>query len=364
MEGNYSSVLITLNSFYLGIPNKQDTLSINLKELSVIIVNYNSVQDILNCIKSCFKFSSANSMEWLIVNNDLTGKGKEEIIAQFPSVRWIEMGYNAGYARANNKGINESSGDIVLLLNPDTLIEDDAIEKCFKRLKDSGYVAAAAQLKNPDGYPQITGNFIIRGGLNHLLPLPYLGSFSRKIAFAIGTKKTNIPLASKEEKADWINGAFLMVKKSTIKKAGLLDEDFFLYSEEAEWCSRLKKYGEMCVYGDLSVIHLQGESIGRSTRQHGKGYFELTGKKGLQLIISQHLRIRKQFGKGWFLFHLLVHAIEIPVYFIVSFFENLFTFRNPFKDWGKALSYSKNILTLWNLSPKIWKNEPYFYKMF
>lgn len=274
------------------------------------------------------------------------------------------MGYNAGFARANNKGIREAKGHIVLLLNPDTIILEDAIEKCFKRLQVSEYVAGSVQLLNEDGSPQITGNFFMKGGLNHLLPLPYIGAFLRKAAFAFGTKKTNIQSASEEEKVDWISGAFLMVKKTAIDKAGLLDEDFFLYSEEIEWCSRLGKQGTLCVYGHLFTIHLQGETVNKIMNTQNKGYMDLTGKKGLQLMVSQHLRIRKQFGTGWFLFHLFMYTIEIPVLFCISFIENLFRLRNPFKDWKMAVSYSKNVAKVWGLSRKIIKNEPHFYKMF
>jgi hypothetical protein len=335
-----------------------------LNELSVIIVNYRSVPDIIACLESAFQFESAHSFEWIIVNNDEADPDGHLVTSRYPSVKWMNMGYNAGFARANNKGIREADGDIVLLLNPDTIILEDSIEKCFRRLQASEYVAAAVQLLNENHSTQITGNFFMKGGLNHLLPLPYIGAFLRKIAFTIGTKKTNIQRASDEEKVDWISGAFLMVKKSAIDKAGLLDEDFFLYSEEIEWCSRLGKQGELCVYGDLFTVHLQGETVNKIMNLQGKGYMDLTGKKGLQLMVSQHLRIRKQFGKGWFLFHLFMYTLEIPVLFIFSFIENLFRLKNPFKDWGMAISYSENVAKIWALSGRILGNRRYFYKMF
>ncbi|MBW7840098.1 MAG: glycosyltransferase family 2 protein [Chitinophagaceae bacterium] len=335
-----------------------------MKTLSVIIVNYNSVQDILNCLKSAYQFSAAHSFEWIIVNNDIKEKRKEEVVAAFPEVRWIDMGYNAGFARANNTGIRNAGANTILLLNPDTIIQEDAINQCQKRLASSPFVGASVQLKNPDGSNQITGNYVMTGGLNHLLPLPYLGSLLRKIAFALGTKKTNIIAAGTEEKVDWINGAFLMVKKQAIEKAGLLDEDFFLYFEEAEWCSRLNKQGDLCVFGDISTIHLQGESVNTALQTEGKGYSNLSGRKGLQLIVSQHLRIRKQFGVFWFSIHLLVHTFEIPIFFVLSFLENLFRLRNPFRDWLTALSFTKNVGTLWLLTPRILSGKPYFYRMF
>ena len=334
-----------------------------MDRLSVIIVNYRSVADIVTCLESAFRYPSAHDFEWIVVNNDVSIDGDESLMTRYPLLKWINMGYNAGFARANNEGIRQSTGDAVLLLNPDTVIIHDAIETCYQRLKMSAYVAASVQLLNEDDSAQITGNFFMKGGLNHLLPLPYLGKLLRTLAFAAKVKKTNVPEAKAEEKVDWITGAFLMVKKEAIEKAGLMDEDFFLYSEETEWCYRLGKFGELCVYGDLHTIHAQGEVINRAMQTGDKGYSSITGKKGLQLMVSQHVRTRKQFGSGWFLFHLLVHTFEIPFYFVCSFLDHLFHLKNPFTEWKKITSYTSNVLRLWQLAPKILSGKNYFYKM-
>jgi hypothetical protein len=319
----------------------------------------------VNCLASAFKFPSAAGFEWIVVDNDSKDNSKETITDKFPAVRWIDMGYNAGFARANNEGIRQSSGEAVLLLNPDTLIIEDAIATTYKRMQaEADCIAAAPQLLNADGSPQITGNFFMKGGLNHLLPLPYLGKFLRMLALLAGVKKTNIQRANNVESVDWINGAFLMVKKTAIEKAGLLDEDFFLYAEEIEWCSRLKKQGRLLVYGDLFTTHLQGETINQATESSDKGYFNLYDKKGLQLLVSMNLRIRKQFGVAWFLFHLVILLLEIPLFFIFSLLHNLLRLRNPFADWAEISGYSNNVFQLLKLSPKIIANKPYFYKMF
>ncbi|HSN62020.1 MAG TPA: glycosyltransferase family 2 protein, partial [Ferruginibacter sp.] len=319
----------------------------------------------VNCLSSAFKFPSAAGFEWIVVDNDSQDNSEQMITSQFPSVRWINMGYNAGFARANNEGIRQCKGDTVLLLNPDTLIIDDAIAQSYLRLQnDPNAIAAAPQLLNADGSPQITGNFFMKGGLNHLLPLPYLGKLLRTLALFAGVKKTNIQQAAQTESVDWINGAFLMVKKEAIEKAGLMDEDFFLYAEEIEWCSRLQKQGKLLVYGDLYTTHLQGETINTATESSDKGYFNLFDKKGLQLLISMNLRIRKQFGVAWFLFHLVILTLEIPLFFICSILHNSIRFRNPFTDWAQISGYTSNVFRLLKLSPTIIANKPYFYKMF
>lgn len=331
--------------------------------LSVIIVNYKSATLISACINSALQFSSANNFEWIVVDNNSKDESRQLILNKFPFVKWIDMGYNSGFARANNRGILESKNEVVLLLNPDTLILDDSINLCFQRFINSRYAGCSVQLLNEDKTPQITGNFVISGALNNLLPLPYLGALLRYIAFKIRTKRTNVVQASCEQEVDWINGAFLMVKKSVIKFSGLLDEDFFLFAEEAEWCSRLLKSGPLCVYGGLNIIHLQGETINLAANSLEKGYQNLFDKKGLQIIVSNHLRIRKQFGVFWFLFHLIIYTIEIPIFIIGSILFHCIKKQNPFKDRRLIVGYIKNIFTLWILTPILLLKRPYFYKM-
>ena len=99
-----------------------------------------------------------------------------------------------------------------------------------------------------------------------------------------------------------------MVKKEVIAKVGLMDEDFFLYAEEVEWCSRLKGIGKLCIFGYLHIVHLEGGSINTEHRIEEKGYYNLSDKKGLQLMVSNHLRVRKQYGVSWFLFLLLNYS--------------------------------------------------------
>ncbi len=210
-------------------------------QLSIIIINYKCGQLIINCIQSIYDQSSTLSYDIIVVDNHSEDNSREIITGKFPLVVWIDMKYNSGFARANNEGIRKSEGKTVLLLNPDTVIENNAIEKCYQLLNNSEFVACGIQLLNGDRTPQISGNYVMKGGLNYLLPLPFLGEILKLPATIFKVKKPHVPDAKGTVEVDWINGAFLMVKKSAINQAGLMDEDFFLYAEEAEWCSRLKK---------------------------------------------------------------------------------------------------------------------------
>jgi GT2 family glycosyltransferase len=228
-------------------------------KLSIIIVNYKTPDLLLDCIRSVER-SGVDDAEIIVVDNDSEDDTEILLKQHFPEVRFHQMGYNAGFARANNAGIRMANGMICLLLNSDTIVKGNAINNSFRKLDTApDHVACGVQLLNADGSPQISGNYNMRGGVNILLPLPYIGKMLKSVASMFRVRKPHVPNATGMVDVDWINGAYLMVKRSAIENAGLLDEDFFLYAEEAEWCGRLARYGKLCVYGDEHVIHLQGQ---------------------------------------------------------------------------------------------------------
>jgi GT2 family glycosyltransferase len=331
--------------------------------LSIIIVNYKTPALLVDCLRTVLTGRETIATEVIVVDNASGDNSHAIITTAFPQVKWIQLSYNAGFARANNEGIRQSTGEVVLLLNSDTLNEDNAIENCYRQFIASDYIACGVQLLNADRTPQISGNYFMKGGLNYLLPLPYLGTFIKWLGNLVKVEKPNVPDSNALVEVDWINGAFLMVKKTAIDKAGLLDEDFFLYAEEAEWCSRLHKTGKLCIYGQYKVIHLQGESANEAFGSSGKGYYNLYDRKGFQIMLSNFVRIRKQFGAGWFLLQLAFYTFAIPLFFIASFFENSLRLRNPFGDFTMAGRFAANVARIWKFMPTILSNKPYFYKV-
>jgi len=331
--------------------------------LSVIIVNYKTASLVTQCLRSLYRHTGSTKLEVIVVDND-SGDGINALLeAGFPAVRFIQMGYNSGFARANNAGIRQSLGDTVLLLNSDTIIESNAIGEAYERLVASAMIACGVQLRNTDGSPQISGNYFMKGGMNHLLPLPYIGKFLKFVAGLLNVKKPNVPEAEGTVIVDWVNGAFLMVKKAAIEKAGLLDEDFFLYAEEAEWCYRLGKAGQLCIYGDLHVVHLQGESANEAFGSGSKGYANLFDRKGLQIMLSNGLRIRKQYGRKWILIYVLVHIIAVPLLFTGILLSGLLFWRRPAYTFGQLSAFSKNVFQLVRHLPFFMSGKPHFYKV-
>lgn len=332
-------------------------------QLTIIIVNFRSPGLIIDCLRSVYEQpeSSLLAFEVIVVDNNSNDNSKELILGNFPHVHWIQMNANSGFARANNEGIREAKGNVILLLNPDTINLNNAIGKCFESFSNDDYMACGIQLLNPDRSPQISGSYFIKGGLNQLMALPYLGRFIRGLGYAVKVKKTSLTEAKGVVDVDWINGAFLMVKKEAIEKAGLMDEDFFLYFEEIEWCSRVQKIGRMCIYGDLNVVHLQGTTTNEVFGSTGQGYYNLYDRKGMQIMVSALLRIRKQYGRGWFLFHLLAYCFTVPIFFIGLLFT--FPFNHRSYTFRQFSGYVKNCIRLISLSGRIMLNRPYFYKV-
>jgi len=331
-------------------------------KLSIVIVNYKTARLVVDCLRSIYQFDTSQ-IEIIVVDNFSLDNLEDILKTDFPDVKFIQMGYNSGFARANNAGIRIAEGDAVLLLNSDTINLDNAIANCYSEFMKSDYAACGVQLLNEDRTPQISGNNLMKGGLNFLLPLPYVGVMLKYVAGLMKVKRPSIAETSTTIEVDWVNGAYLMVKKSAIEKAGLMDEDFFLYSEETEWCSRIKKQGPICIFGKYNVVHLQGESSKSAFESAGKGYFNLFDRKGLQMMVSSFLRTRKELGLGWYFIHLFFYLITIPIFAIGLFLSSIFFKNKTAYNYSQLKGFVANVATLLSLSGKMIKNKPYFYKM-
>jgi GT2 family glycosyltransferase len=332
--------------------------------LSIIIVNYNSAQLLLNCLESIYKFGFECNSEIIVVDNCSSGNDEHILTGQYPDIVWHQMGYNAGFSRANNQGIRISQYDYILLLNPDTIILDNSINKCFRYFSNSTFSACGVQLLNPDLSLQISGSKFFFGGLNYLLPIPYIGPFFKFLASIINVKPPHIRESAPISYVDWINGAFLMTKKSVINKAGLLDEQFFLYGEEIEWCNRLSKYGRLVIFGDIVIIHVISGSIQKATKSNDNSYSNLFDKKGAQIMVSNQLLILKKFGVFWFFVHLLFHTIGMVLSFFFFPFYSFLPQKSIILEYKKAKMYSINVLKIWNLVPRYLFSSHYFFKSF
>lgn len=334
-------------------------------QLSIIIVNYKSVALIQDCVRSIIRETNEIRYEIIVVDNHSNDNCSTILQAEFPGIRVIELTENVGFARGNNVGIQAARSDYFLLLNPDTIILNSAIQRSYKQFLDlPSYSALGVQLLNEDHTLQISGSYNMPGGINFLLALPYWGNVLRRLGYALKTRVPHVLLQSGATDVDWINGAYIMSHRRAVAQAGLLDEEFFLYSEEIEWCSRLRKAGKLCILGNCQIVHLQGITTATAFGSEGKGYYNLADRKGLQLIVSGFLRIRKQFGTFWTIFSWLNFLWAIP-FSALGLLKDILLFQGGVNGKAKYLLgyYRNTLLFSIHYLGKILSRRKYFYKV-
>ena len=242
--------------------------------LSVVIVNYHSTPWLTKLFASVEQFYASENIEWIVVNNASNQGDQQTLQQQFPFITWLEMGYNAGFARACNKGIEDSKGDTVLLLNPDTYFTDDSLTTCYNHLQQSKAVACGVQLYTPDGLPQYSASHFMRGGLNYLLKIPIWGPILKKIGSSAQVSKPSLDKAVGTQQVGWISGAFLMVKKELLKKT---DRNF--------------SAGQFDQIVKLDGVNFKGTMI--KNKITGKMYIGQTIRKNLYDRWRQHKSFKK-----------------------------------------------------------------------
>jgi GT2 family glycosyltransferase len=334
-------------------------------DLSIIIINFKSAGHVINCVESIYKETVRHSFEIIVVDNN-SGDDSETIIrSKFPGLIWLQTGYNAGFARANNEGIKIAKGRNILVLNADTIITNHALDLAIEMFEKTDAVACGVQLLNTDGTTQISGAHDVTGGLNFLLPLPYLGRFVRWLGYKMNTRPPSVKTVPEMVEVDWIVGAFILVRKDVLERCGLMDEDFFMYAEEIEWCSRLRKQGKLYLFSAPKVIHLGGgtssDYYGTEENENSKN---LWNKKGRQILVSQMLRIRKQYGLLWFLVMTGFLLAEIIIFPFCLVIEKILHGKRSRYNWNDVSGYIKNVFCLLKYWPNIAGNKRFFYKVF
>jgi N-acetylglucosaminyl-diphospho-decaprenol L-rhamnosyltransferase len=208
-------------------------------DLSVIIVNWNTKDLLAGCLRSLFATVRNLELEVILLDNASTDGSADMVRTRFPQVKLIQSQENVGFARGNNVALTHAMGQYVLLLNPDTVVLDGAIEQLYQALQTFPRLGAAgAQLLNADGSCQPSwGHFPSLWtevpGVNRLK-----SSAPEALEYNLlqNTKSSVLSV-------DWVSGACLMIRRKAMDQVGLLDEDYWLYTEEADWCFRAQKAG-------------------------------------------------------------------------------------------------------------------------
>lgn len=230
-------------------------------KLSVIIVNYNVKYFLEQCLQSVHKAIQNIDAEVFVVDNNSVDRSVEMVAEKFPWVKLIANKENTGFSVANNQAMRQSKGEYFLLLNPDTIVEEDTFEKCIFFM-DKTPNAGGLGVKMVDGkgkflpeskrsLPTPSVAFYKIFGLSSLFP-----KSKRFGAYHLG----HLPVDETNE-ADILAGAYMLMRKEALDKVGLLDETFFMYGEDIDLSYRLIKGGYKNYYfPETRIIHYKGES--------------------------------------------------------------------------------------------------------
>lgn len=235
-------------------------------KLSVVIVNYNVKYFIEQCLHSVFAATEGLDAEVFVVDNNSVDGSVEMIAEKFPQVNLISNSDNPGFSKANNQAIRIAQGEYILLLNPDTLVEQDTLKKCVDFM-DAHPDAGGLGIKMIDG----KGRFLPESKRG--LPTPAVAFYKIFGLSALFPKsktfgKYHLGYLDKDKthEVDVLSGAFMMLRKKTLDETGLLDEDFFMYGEDIDLSYRITKSGyKNYYYPEARIIHYKGESTRKSS---------------------------------------------------------------------------------------------------
>lgn len=289
--------------------NRQKSLII---DLSIVIVNYKTPELTLNAIHSVYRSDTAYQYEVFLIDNNSKDETVSRVRSDFPEVIVMENNDNVGFAKANNQAIRITEGRYVLLLNSDTLIQPDTLETMLRFMDEHQEVGASGcKVVLPDGsldkacrrgFPTPSASFYYAFGFSKLFP-----NIPRFNQYQLGylDPDDSYPV-------DCLVGAFMLVRRKAIDQVGGLDEDFFMYGEDIDWCYRIKQAGwDIYYYPKTHIIHYKGAS---SRKKPFKIIYEF--HRAMVLFHKKHYK--QQYS--WMV-NLLVYA-GVTVKFLMALTKN------------------------------------------
>ncbi len=293
-------------------------------QLSVIIVNFN-VRDFLSqTLRSVRKATQSIPSEIIVVDNHSSDGSSEIVEREFPEVLLLKNSENVGFARANNQALEQARGKFLVLLNPDTIVQEDTFQtliRFFDNHPDAGM--AGCKILNPDGTLQLA--------CRRSFPTPWV-AFTKLVGLSKlfpGSKlfgRYNLTYLNPEQitEVDAISGSFMMLRREVYRQVGPLDERFFMYGEDLDWCYRVKQAQWKIYYvPETKIIHYKGTSSGKSQKDTLLMFY-----RAMLQFVQKHFRGKYLFLPQWFLITGI--AIRGSLSFLNRVLKQL---ALPFVDW-------------------------------
>jgi GT2 family glycosyltransferase len=256
-----------------------------MPDLSIIIVSYNDAPYLRRCLASIPDAGGGLSVEVIVVDNgDEPGVGTV-LGPGFSWVTFVRTPWNVGFARASNLGLSQASGSFLLLLNPDTWLPERSLAEAVQILQDRPPVGMlGARLVKADG---TVDHACKRGFPTPLSALSYFSKVDRLRIFStrLGTYRAVELRDDQEGSVDAVNGAFMLVRREALDAVGLLDERFWMYGEDLDWCLRFWHRGwEVLFAPSIEVLHVKAGSSGRIRARNVNWAFH----KSMWLFVDKH----------------------------------------------------------------------------
>ena len=230
-------------------------------KLSIVIVNYNVKAFLQQALESLLKATAGIQSEIIVVDNHSVDGSVEMLKAEYPQIRLIANSENLGFAKANNMALKDVTGEYVWLLNPDTLVQEDTPEKLIATMEAENSIGMlGCKILNDDGSLQLA--------CRRSFPTPWV-AFTKLLGLAKifpNSKwfgKYNLTHLDENQAydVDAISGSCMFVRKTALDEVGFLDEKFFMYGEDLDWCFRFGEKGWRVHYTpSTSIVHYKGES--------------------------------------------------------------------------------------------------------
>jgi N-acetylglucosaminyl-diphospho-decaprenol L-rhamnosyltransferase len=231
--------------------------------LAIVIVTYNSAGEIDGVLRSLTDPVPATPHQIVVVDNASGDRTPAIVHAGWPDVRLIASSMNLGFAAANNRAIRESSSELVLLLNPDTRVPSGAIDRLVGHLDARPDVAIVGpRVVDAHGRAELSFGSMIAPFTELKQKMLVTGNDR-----GIGPIVSMVDRMTRSTRAvDWVSGACLLIRRADLDAVGLLDERFFLYTEDVDLCASVRARGRRVLFAaDVEIQHLRGRSAGTTT---------------------------------------------------------------------------------------------------
>lgn len=318
-----------------------------MHDIGIVIVNYNVRNFLVQCLYSIRK-SLLNGLDievWVVDNNSVDGS-VAVIKKDFPEVNLIENKENLGFSKANNQAIRCLNSRYVLLLNPDTILEEDTLAKCYTFM-EAHHDCGALGVRMIDG----AGKFLpeskrkVPDLWNSFCKLSYLASLFPRSRIFGGYNLGYLPEFGTAE-VEVLCGAFMFMRADLLAKTGLLDEDFFMYGEDIDLSYRILKEGyKIFYYPETTIIHYKGESTRKSTLNYVRTFY------GAMVTY-----VNKHYAAGNARIFAFFIRIAIMIRALLSIISKVFSAL-----WAPMLDFTFIALILYGL--KTWWSQYYYHDL-